>query len=127
MCKYMHHSYRGYCGPGFIYIATDGEVFKIGCTKEEGVAKHVYKSAGILASVAARFYKLNKNRHGRKFRLIHVLYTPACVRGLEKNLHILFADKRPGKHEWFYLSADDLDFLFSIKTFDGHEVTHMGT
>ncbi len=126
MCEYMYHSYRGYCGPGFIYIATDGEFHKIGCTKEESVAKHVYKSAGVLASVASRFYHLNKNHDGRQFRLIHVIYTPVCVRGMEKTLHGLFAEKRPSKHEWFRITADDLNFLCNIGTFDGYEVTHIG-
>lgn len=125
MCKYMRHSYEGYCGAGFIYMAADGDLYKIGCAKKEGVSRHVYKTAGILASVASRFYHLNKD-HERNFKLLHVIYSPVCVRGFEKFLHKMFADRRPGKHEWFLLSEDDLAFLYTVSTFDGYELTHMG-
>lgn len=125
-CKYIHHTYHGYCGPGFIYIAVDGDLYKIGCTKEEGTARHVYKSAGALASVAARFYHLNKDHKGRDFKLLHVIYTPICVRGLEKTLHSMFDDKRASKYEWFRLTKDDVDLLLNMETFDGHELTHIG-
>lgn len=125
-CNYMRHSYRAYCGPGFIYIATDGEVFKIGCTREGGSAKHVYKSAGILAGVASRFRSLNKNKQGRSFKMLHVIYTPICVKALESVLHDLFAEKRVGKEEWFLLSETDYHFLCNIESFDGYQLTHLG-
>jgi hypothetical protein len=121
----MYHTWNGYCGPGFIYIAEDGDLYKIGCTKEGSTAGRVYKNSGILASVTARFYHLNKD-HDRQFKLLHVIYTPICVRGLEKMLHGMFADKRPAKHEWFRLSAGDLEFLFNLAELDGYELTHMG-
>lgn len=125
MCKYMYHTYHGYCGPGFIYIAVEGDLFKIGCTKEKSTARHVYKSSGVFASVTARFYHLNKD-HGREFKLLHVIYTPICVRGMEKTLHNMFDDKRVGKNEWFRLTKEDVDLLLNMQTFDGHELTHIG-
>lgn len=124
-CKYFRHSYRGYCGPGFIYIAKEGDLYKIGSTKEESTARHVYTSAGILASVTARFYHVNKD-HNRQFMLIHVIYTSICVRGLEKFLHGIFADRRPGRHEWFRLTVSDVEFLLNLADFDGYELTHIG-
>lgn len=125
-CKHMHHSYHGYCGPGFIYIATDGELHKIGCTKEKGSHHNVYKSAGILAGVVGRIAGLNRVQSERVFRLAHVIYTPICVKGLEKHLHDIFAEQRASSREWFLLTHSDLDFLFGINSFDGHELTHIG-
>lgn len=125
-CKYMSHAYHGYCGPGFIYIATDGELYKIGCTKEKSAHHHVYKSAGVLAGVVGRLRGLNQIDSERQFDLIDVIYTPLCVRGLEKLLHHMFASQRVGKREWFRLSPDDLSFLMSANTFDGHKLVHLG-
>lgn len=125
MCKYIHHSYGGYCGPGFIYIATDGEFYKIGMTKAVGASNHVYKSAGVLAQVRGRIASLRRNS-GRNFQIVRVIYTPLCVRGLEHYLHLLCEPYRVDKREWFTLDEAMLEYLLALDTFDGHPLIQIG-
>jgi len=124
MCKYRHHSAWAYCGPGFIYVATDGELCKIGSTKKYSryyASNHT--NSGVFASVSARLSDL-KRKSGRKFRLTHIIYCPVCIRAVESELHALFNDKRVGREEWFRLDEDDLSVIRSLQSFDGHELLH---
>lgn len=121
-CKYIHHMYYGYCGPGFVYIATNGLVYKIGMTKLEGSSNHVYITAGFLAQVHGRLMSLRR-QSGEDFKIVRIIYTPICVRGFERYLHLLCDPYRIDKREWFWLDQTMIDFLLRIDSFDGHPLT----
>ena len=123
-CHYLHHMYRGYCGPGFIYVAQHEDVYKIGCTKIGGKVETVFVSWGIFAGVHSRLLDLRK-LSGQPFRLIHLIYTPVCVKGVEFYIHTQLAHARLEKRERFALDLFDLAWLFALDTFDGYPLNHM--
>jgi hypothetical protein len=120
----MPHSYWAYCGQGYVYIAVHEATYKIGCAMIGGRAEAVYTSWGELAGVRSRMNALRKQTR-KPFRLLHLIYTPVCVKGVEAFIHSQLDDSRRGKREHFMLDAYDLDWLFSLDTFDGYPLTHM--
>jgi hypothetical protein len=123
-CPYVPHMYWAYCGPGYIYVAVYGDTYKIGCTRIGGKSEAVYTTWGELAGVRGRMNSLRKES-GQPFKLVHLIYTPVCVKGVEKFIHEQLAHGRLEKRERFELDEYDLAWLFSFEAFDGYLLTHM--
>lgn len=119
----IHHTYHQKCEPGFVYVAHNEGIYKIGCAKRFGSARHVYTSWGDFAGVYGRLQALRR-KTGSLFDLVTMLYTQGCVRSLEKFVHEALTEKRIATDELFALSHVDIGFLMAIETFRGLPVYH---
>ena len=93
--------------PGIVYVATDGELCKVGKTINT-----------ISSNVKSRMSELNR-KFGRKFHLVGTIFYYGCVMELERNIHESLIEYRYGGYELYRNPDIVIAQIKAMKSFNG--------
>jgi len=108
----IHHYVMIGCKSGYIYLATNGKLCKIGCTAITERKEN---------PVQSRLSALNREEQDR-YSLVVALKYDGCIKTLEKEIHDMLAVYRVGAKERFSDPETVTEIVSGIKSFHGKPV-----